>query len=92
MASDGYADLENQIGMKPCHISKVGSITKNDDRYPGLELIEDGVLNIDDPISKYIPEVSSRIMHGDEITLAMLLSHSSGVYDIARDLGLWWLS
>jgi len=51
------------------------------------QLIQDGLLQIDDPINKYIPEVADKIENGNEITLAMLINHSSGVYDIAGDLG-----
>ena len=87
ISSGGYADIENGILMEPCHINKLGSVTKMMMGTLVWMLIEEGKLSIDDPMSKYIPEVSSRITHGDQITLAMLLSHSSGVYDIARDLG-----
>lgn len=85
-ASAGYADLENGIKMQPCHINKLGSITKMMMGTLVWQLVQDGTLGIDDPISKHIPEVAAKITHGDDITLAMLINHTAGVYDVAGDL------
>lgn len=85
-ASAGYADIENGIEMQPCHINKLGSITKMMMGALVWQLVQDGTLKIDDPISKYIPEVAAKVTNGDDITLAMLINHTAGVYDVARDL------
>ena len=87
IASAGYADLENQIVMQPCHINKLGSVTKMMMGTLVWQLIQDGLMEIDDPIGKYIPEVAAKIENGDAITLAMLVNHSSGIYDVAGNLG-----
>lgn len=87
IASAGFADIENQIMMQPCHVNKLGSITKMMMGTLIWELIQDGLMNIDDPIHKHIPDVADKIENGDDITVAMLVNHSSGVYDVARDLG-----
>ena len=47
---------------------------------------EDGLLNIKDLISNYVPNVAENITNGDQITIEMLLNHTSGIYTIARDL------
>jgi len=86
-ASAGYASLEDQLPMQPCHINKLGSVTKMMMGALVWTYIQDGLLIIDAPISTYIPEVAAALPYGDDITLAMLLEHSSGIYDIARDLG-----
>lgn len=83
--SAGFADIENNIAMQPCHINKLGSVTKMMMGALTWLLIEDGVLSIDDPMSMHIPEVAEKIENGEDITLRMLISHTSGVYDIARD-------
>ncbi|MEL6590480.1 MAG: serine hydrolase [Bacteroidota bacterium] len=85
--SVGYADLENGIPMAPCHINKLGSVTKMMVGSLAWQLIQEGKLEISAPISTYIPEVASRIANGGQITLAQLISHTAGVYDMARDLG-----
>ena len=50
------------------------------------QLQEDGLLNINDPIGDYIPEIAAAITNGDRITIKMLLNHTSGIYQIGRDL------
>lgn len=86
IGSGGYADIENKINMQPCHMLKLGSITKLMLGTLVWQLIQDGDLMINDHISQHIPDVANRIENGNDITLAMLLNHTSGVYDIAGDL------
>jgi D-alanyl-D-alanine carboxypeptidase len=85
--SMGFADIENNIPMQPCHINKLGSITKMMIGTLVWQLVQENKINIDAPISTYIPNIASKITNGDQITTAMLLNHTAGVYDIARDLG-----
>jgi len=87
MQSGGFADIERNIKMEPCHINKLGSITKMMVGALVWTLVQEETLAIDDPINKYIPDVANKIENGNDITLDMLISHSSGVYDIATDLG-----
>ncbi len=84
--SAGYADLQNNIKMQPCHILKPGSVTKMIIGNLMWQFQEEGLLNIKDLISKYIPNVAKNITNGDQITIEMLINHTSGIYTIARDL------
>ena len=84
--SAGYADLQNNIKMQPCHILKPGSVTKMLIGNLLWQLQEEGKLNIKDLISNYIPNVAENITNGDQITIKMLVNHTSGIYTIARDL------
>ena len=84
--SAGYADLQNNIKMQPCHILKPGSVTKMLIGNLLWQLQEEGKLNIKDLISNYIPNVAENITNGDQITIEMLVNHTSGIYTIARDL------
>lgn len=86
IGTGGYADLENQIKMQTCHINKLGSVTKMMLGTLTWLLIQDGLLEIDEPIKTYIPDVANRLTNGNEITLAMLLNHTSGLADVAGDL------
>lgn len=86
IASRGYADLEAGIPMQPCHINKLGSITKMMIGTLVWQLIKEGKLDIDAPLGQYIPEVAAKITNGANITLGMLVNHTSGIYDISRDL------
>ena len=72
--------------MQPCHILKPGSVAKMIIGNRIWQLQEDGLLNINDFIGDYIPEVAAAITNGDRITIKMLLNHTSGIYQIGRDL------
>lgn len=54
----------------------VASLTKGLTAIAVLKLAEDGVLSIDDPLSRYLPDVPS---DKSEITLFHLLTHQSGI-------------
>ncbi len=86
MASSGFADLENGVLMEPCHINKLGSVTKMMVGTLVWQLIQEGKLDIAAPISTYIPEVASQLPNGAQITLGQILAHTAGVFDITRDL------
>ncbi|WP_431677089.1 serine hydrolase domain-containing protein [Kitasatospora sp. KL5] len=48
-----------------------------------LQLVEEGRVGLDDPVSRWLPGLP----HGDEITLRMLGSSTSGLVDYVRDPG-----
>ncbi len=86
----GKADIENNIDMKPCTVSKVASITKFFMGALTMMLNEEGVLNLDDKISKYLPEkIIKKIENADETTIRQLLNHTSGIYDHVADQGFY---
>ncbi len=77
----GRADRTAGIAVTPQTIFHWGSITKTLTAVAILQLRDRGLLSLDDPITKWIPEL--RQVHNvygsmDAITLRMLLSHSSG--------------
>ncbi len=85
--SAGMADIENKIPMQPCHINKLGSITKMMMGSLIWTLVQEGKLDINAPLKQYLPNVAAKITNGNDITLAMLLNHTSGIHDIGGDLG-----
>lgn len=85
--SKGYADLEGGVMMQPCNINKLGSITKMMMATVAWQLVQQGKLDLEKPISTYIPEVASKITNGKDIKVSMLIDHTSGIYDIGGDLG-----
>jgi len=88
-ASSGMADIENAIKLQPCHINKLGSITKMMLGVVTWQLIEEGKLSLDDKITQYLPaSVTGRVANGKDATVGQLMNHTSGIYDIAGDLQL----
>ena len=61
----GVADKATRTPMQTDFYSRVGSVTKTFTVTAMLQLVDQGKLNLSDPISKYIPGVPS----GERITL-----------------------
>jgi CubicO group peptidase (beta-lactamase class C family) len=51
----GYADLQSQRGVTADTAFSIGSITKTFTAALILQLAEDGILSLDDPVTKWIP-------------------------------------
>jgi len=64
----------------------LGSVTKQFTATLVLLLQQDGKLNIDDPVSKYLPDTPKT---WEKITLAELLGHTSGIPNFHRCEGVW---
>ncbi len=73
----GAARLDPQTSATPQMRYSIGSISKQFTAAAILMLAEEGKLSLDDPVSKYIPGLTS----GNEITIRQLLSHTSGYQD-----------
>jgi D-alanyl-D-alanine carboxypeptidase len=87
VGASGKADLHNNINMKPCNISRVGSTVKMFTATTVLKLMEEGKLNLDDKISSYLKgDVIDKIENSDKATIRQLLQHSSGIYNYIQNL------
>lgn len=71
----GYANMEKKISNQPDTTFPIGSITKIFVSTSIMKLQEQGKLNIQDPVSKYIPEFPN----GQNIKLYHFLTHTSGI-------------
>ena len=72
----GMANLELGVKMDPDHVFRIGSNTKQFTAIAILKLYEEGKLNLQDEITKYIPDYPTR---GRKITIEHLLTHTSGI-------------
>jgi CubicO group peptidase (beta-lactamase class C family) len=76
----GFADKTNQRTPTVKTLYRIGSITKLFTATAIVQLHERGLLNLDDSISKYLPELRVAACFGEpEITIAHLLTHQSGL-------------
>lgn len=73
----GMANLEMNVKMKPESVFEIGSMTKQFTAISILMLAEKGKLNVNDEISKFIPDYPN----GKSITIHHLLTHTSGIKD-----------
>ena len=77
----GMADIETSRAVDANTIFHWASITKTFTAIAILQLRDRGLLSLDDPIVKYVPElreVSDTFGVIDDVTIRHLLSHSSG--------------
>ena len=75
----GYADKENKVQADSATLFPVASITKTFTGIAVMQLVEQGLIDLDKPVGDYIEELS--LPHGEEdkITTRMLLTHHSGI-------------
>lgn len=73
----GKAKLDPPVNATPSMRYSIGSISKQFTAAAILLLEQQGKLSIDDPVSKYIPDLT----RANEVTIRMLLSHTSGYQD-----------
>ncbi|WP_245583658.1 serine hydrolase [Salinimicrobium xinjiangense] len=73
----GMANMEYDIPNRPNTKHRIGSITKQFTAVLILQLVEEGKLELDKPISKYLPEYNGPA--ANVVTIHHLLNHSSGI-------------
>lgn len=83
----GLADREDNTPMTPYTRMLSGSVGKSFVGAVAVSLAMDGKLNLDDKISNWLGDESwfSRLPNGPDITMRMLLTHSSGLIDHVYD-------
>lgn len=72
----GSANLELNVPMRPDMVFEISSITKQFTGIAIMQLVEQGKMNLEDSINKYIPDYPT---HGYYISIEHLLTHTSGI-------------
>lgn len=73
----GDGSIEPRKPALPAMRYSIGSISKQFTAAAILLLAEDGKLSLDDPVSRFVPNLT----RGNEVTIRELLSHTSGYQD-----------
>jgi D-alanyl-D-alanine carboxypeptidase len=86
--SSGVSDLSTSSPLSPNGTARIASNTKTYIAVSVLRLWEQGMLELDDPISKHISGKHARILKSDgydlnKITIRHLLTHTAGLFDHA---------
>ena len=82
--ASGSANLTDDTPMPPEGAFRIGSITKMFTAAVIIQLAEDNVLTLDDPLALWLPEVADQLPYGDQITLRHLLTHTSGLFNVVE--------
>lgn len=78
LKSYGMANVELSVPVTDKTVFEIGSISKQFVAAAALLMVEEGKLNLDDPIHKYLPYLPSEWMG---ITMKQVLNHTSGIPD-----------
>jgi D-alanyl-D-alanine carboxypeptidase len=73
----GPARMDPPTPARPEMRYGIGSISKQFTAAAVLLLAEQGKLSLDDPVSRFVPNLT----RGDEVTIRQILSHTSGYQD-----------
>lgn len=61
----------------------IASLSKAFTSLAVMQLAEDGKMNLDEPVRRYLPDFGVADARGDRITIRQLLEHTSGMSDMA---------
>lgn len=73
----GYRDIKSETPFERLTLNRVASISKSMTAVAALQLYEQGLLDLDEPISTYLPAYPKQ--HASRISTRHLLLHSSGI-------------
>ncbi|HPA46294.1 MAG TPA: serine hydrolase domain-containing protein [bacterium] len=82
----GVADLETGEIVTPDTQFRLASVTKTFTAILLLKLAELGNLSLDDNVEKWLP---GQLNNAENITISMLLNHTSGLFDHENVLEFW---
>lgn len=72
----GYADLDNKVPAAPDTNYRIASLTKTFASALLMQLVEQGKLDLDEPMAKYSPEFQKRF-NNDAIKIRQVFTHTS---------------
>lgn len=86
----GFADLETGERATPAHRFRIASNTKAFTSAVLLQLVGEGRLSLDEPVSHWLPGViTGNGNDGTRITVRQLLNHTAGLYDPTTEESFW---
>ncbi|MDN5756280.1 MAG: beta-lactamase family protein [Micrococcaceae bacterium] len=86
----GYADVGSGTGLTAAHQFRIASHSKMFTATAILQLAEQGSLTLEDALADHLPELAGT--ETGKVTVAELLSHSSGLTRDGTDSDFWVLS
>jgi D-alanyl-D-alanine carboxypeptidase len=81
-AGSSGRERDGKTPLRPASPLVIGSVTKTFVAATILQLAEEGLLSLDQPVRRHLPELRQL---SREITIAQLLDHTSGLADLFND-------
>ncbi len=89
----GYADVEECEVLTTDHVFRIASHSKTFAATAIMQLAEEKLLHIDEPVAAYVPWVRDHKDHRmEKVTIRQLLSHSAGMIRDGKDANFWQLT
>lgn len=85
LVARGRADVAAGRDAQVSDPTRIGSTTKSFTAVTVLQLVDRGLLDLDDALDRFA--AGAGVPHAAEITVRMLLNHTSGIFDYANDEG-----
>lgn len=87
--TSGWHNKEQKIPTKSNAFFKIASISKLYIAVAVAKLVSRGVLDLNKPLSEYLPELKNRIENSELIKLSHLLHHTSGIPNYTDTDNFW---
>ncbi len=82
----GQANLDSEQRIRSTSHFRIGDMTKAFVSTLVFQLVEDGQVGLDDPLTQHFPaEITDNLTNADQITIRQLLNMSSGLADYAQN-------
>lgn len=80
-AGFGYSNVEDMSPCRPDTVMRIASVSKCVAAALVLKHCEDGLIDLDAPVQKYVPSFPKKTFQGEQVTITtrLLLSHLSGI-------------
>lgn len=81
----GYRDVEQELPVTPETIFGIASVSKSFTAMAIMQLADEGLLSVDDPVTKFLPEFRLKgVKNMADIKIKHLLSHTTGLPPMRR--------
>jgi CubicO group peptidase (beta-lactamase class C family)/D-alanyl-D-alanine dipeptidase len=75
----GFADPKAKVPATAETVYRVGSVSKLFTDIAVMQLVEQGKIDLDAPVTRYLPDFRTRNPFGKPVTLRQMMSHRSGL-------------
>lgn len=84
----GFADIATKRPIKTDSLAWIASMSKPVTGVAVMMMVEEGLIELDDPVAKYLPEFKDlKDAEGKEVmvTIAQCMSHTAGLQDLSKE-------
>ncbi len=80
----GFRDKENKLPVTPNTVMGIASVSKSFTAVEIMRLMDEGLLSLNDPVVKHLPDFSLAGHDASKVEVRHLLSHSTGLPPLKR--------